>query len=628
MCGICGMAGMVDEELLRKMCQMLAHRGPDDEGFYLGEEAALGHRRLAVLDIARGHQPMHNEDRSLWLVFNGEIYNFQELKALLLKKGHEFYTLGDAEVILHLYEEFGEGCLPRLRGMFALAIWDEPKKRLFLARDRLGIKPLYYAFLQEKIIFASELKALLLSELVSRELNLAALDAYLTFRYIPAPGTIFSNIRKLPPAHYLTWKALETRGKGRISISRYWDLPYAPGPRKSKSYYAHRLLRELKEAVGLRLISEVPLGAFLSGGVDSSAIVALMSEASGAAVKTFCVGFEDEAFDERPFARRVAEDFSTEHQTLVVKGEAPPLLEVAWHLDEPLADAASIPTFRMARLAKEYVTVVLSGEGADELFAGYSQYKVARALANLHPPWPASAGLLLGRFFPQDGYVGRGLTFLASLSDPSSAFLRLMAVFTEEEKKGLLVDEVYERIRAGPRAALEARRCLEAEPGSWVEKIFRRDLRTWLPDDLLLKGDKMTMAWGLEQRLPYLDHRLVEFALNIPVDLKVRLFGEKFILREALKGRLSKEILSRPKHGFSVPWQDWMSGELAPFWGRLMSRRYLAEQGLFKYSFFEGLLNRRRGLGNLYRRRKFWTLFSFQLWYDVFVRGEGKRPES
>jgi len=628
MCGICGMAGMVDEELLHNMCRMLAHRGPNDEGFYLGEGAALGHRRLAVLDIARGHEPMHNEDRSLWLVFNGEIYNFQELKAFLLKRGHKFYTLGDAEVILHLYEEFGEGCLQRLRGMFALAIWNEPKKTLFLARDRLGIKPLYYAFLQERIIFASELKALLLSPLVSRGLDLAALDAYLTFRYIPAPCTIFRDIQKLPPAHCLTWKALETRGKGRISINRYWDLPYEPGPRKSKSYYAHRLLGELKEAVGLRLISEVPLGAFLSGGVDSSAIVALMSEASEAAVKTFCVGFEDEAFDERPFAQRVAEHFSTEHETLVVKGEAPPLMEVAWHLDEPLADAASIPTFRMAKLATEYVTVVLSGEGADELFAGYSQYKVARAVANLRAPWPAGAGLLFSRLFPQDGYVGRGLAFLAFLSDPTSAFFRLMAVFTEEEKKRLLVDEVYERIRAGPRGVLEARRRLEDEPGSWMEKIFRHDLKTWLPDDLLLKGDKMTMAWGLEQRLPYLDHKLVEFALNIPVDLKVRLFGEKYILREALKGRISKDILSRPKHGFSVPWQDWVRGELAPFWRRLMSRKYLAKQGLFKYSFLDRLLNRRRALGNLYRRRQFWTLFSFQLWYDVFVRGEGKRPES
>ena len=626
MCGICGMAGMVEEGLLRDMCRMLAHRGPDDEGFYVGEGAALGHRRLAVLDIARGHEPMHNEDRSLWLVFNGEIYNFQELKALLLKKGHQFYTLGDAEVILHLYEEFGERCLEKLRGMFALAIWDEAKRRLFLARDRLGIKPLYYAFLQGKIIFASELKALLLSPLISRKLDLAALDAYLTFRYIPAPCTIFSDIRKLPPAHYLTYEVREGQ-KGRISIGRYWDLPYAPGPRKSKSYYAQRLLQELKEAVRLRLMSEVPLGAFLSGGVDSGAIVALMSEASDAAVKTFSVGFEDEAFDERPFAERVAEDFSTEHETLVVKGEAPPLKEVAWYLDEPLADAASIPTFRMAKLAKKFVTVVLSGEGADELFAGYSQYKVARVLENLRVPWSSSAGIILSHLLYQDGYLGRGLAFLGFLSDPPQAFFRLMAVFTEEEKEDLLIDEVYKEIKAGPRAILEARRRLRAEPGSWMEKIFRRDLKTWLPDDLLLKGDKMTMAWGLEQRLPYLDHKLVEFALNIPVDLKVRLFGEKYILREALKGRLAEDILSRPKHGFSVPWPNWLKGELAPVCERLMSRKYLVEQGFFKYAFLEKFFSRRRALSNLYRRRQFWALFSFQLWYDVFVKGEGKRPD-
>jgi asparagine synthase (glutamine-hydrolysing) len=605
---------------------MLAHRGPDDQGFYLGKEAALGHRRLAVLDIARGQEPMHNEDRSLWLVFNGEIYNFQELKALLLKKGHEFYTLGDAEVVLHLYEEFGEKCLEQLRGMFAFGVWDESQKRLFLARDRLGIKPLYYAFLQGKIVFSSELKALLLSDLVSRELDFAALDEYLSFRYTPAPGTIFRDIHKLPPAHYLTYEAHNPQ-EDRINIGCYWDLPYTPGPRRSKTYYAQRLLEELKEAVRLRLISEVPLGAFLSGGVDSSAIVALMSEAGDAAVKTFSVGFEDEAFDESPFALKVAEQFCTQHQTLVVKGEAPPLAKVAWHLDEPLADAASIPTFQMAELAKKFVTVVLSGEGADELFAGYSQYKVMRALDNLRAPWSTSAGLILSHLFPQDGYVGRGLAFLGFLPDPSEAFFRLMAVFTEEEKEDLLTDGVYKEIKAGPRAVLEARRRLQAEPGSWMEKIFRRDLKTWLPDDLLLKGDKMTMAWGLEQRLPYLDHKLVEFASKLPVDLKVRIFGEKYILREALKGRLAKEILSRPKHGFSVPWQDWLEKELAPFCERLMSEEYLAEQGLFKYSFLKKFFTRRRALSNLYRRRQFWTLFSFQLWSDIFVKGEGKWPE-
>ena len=501
------------------MRSTIRHRGPDGQGAYEDDSATLLHERLSIIDLAGGRQPMSDESGRYRVIFNGEIYNYREIRGELAGQGHTFRTQSDTEVIVHLYEQMGERCVEQLIGMFAFAIWDSVERTLFLARDRLGIKPLFYAELPGgRFLFASELKAILAHGGVARELDPEGLDQYLTFMYVPAPRTIVRGARKLPPGHTLTVR------DGHCVIRRYWELPRAEPIHKGRPFAveASELRARLQEAVRCRMISDVPLGAYLSGGLDSSLIVALMSLASHAPVNTFSVGFEEHGFDERPYARLVAEQFGTNHRELVVRRQAADSLrKIIRALDEPVADSAAIPTYFMAELTKPCVTVVLTGEGADELFAGYSHYKILAWADRLSAVSPCGRGavralevLPLDRRRPRRGVCRR-------LEDRPAAYLALKSVFTQTEKARLYSDGLKASCRTIAPADEAVRRFLRPSGEPYLQQLLRMDLATWLPDDLLVKVDRMTMAHGVEARVPYLDHRVVEAVMHMPPSWKL-----------------------------------------------------------------------------------------------------------
>ncbi|MEE9521317.1 MAG: asparagine synthase (glutamine-hydrolyzing), partial [candidate division NC10 bacterium] len=539
MCGIVGKLNLTGEavspEAINRMSGLLAHRGPDDQGTFLDGALGLGARRLAILDLSSaGRQPLSNEDGSLWVVFNGEIYNFRQLKGELEGKGHRFRSQTDTEVLVHLYEEEDLRGVEQLQGMFAFALWDKRRKRLLLARDRLGKKPLFYAFDGRTFRFASEMKAIL-TDGVSKELDPLALHFYLTYRYIPHPHTIFQSIRKLPPAHLLLLEG------GKVRIEPYWQLTSSPIIEQNEEALCQELVERLRQAVRSRMISDVPLGAFLSGGIDSSAVVALMTEASPTPVKTFCVGFEGDG-DDLNRARIVAQAFGTEHHELVVKPDAVGVLpSLVRHLDEPFADPSIIPTFYIARFTREYVTVALNGDGGDETFAGYSKYWQDRAAAWL-------------RVLPKvlnDGLLHRTIALLRGLAPKSGRLESLQEVcwsasLTPPERYAFLSQALEETVRknlyspdlqatTGNSPDLLAQRYQSILFKDDVNRMLAADVKGFLPDDLLYKMDMATMAHGLEARSPFLDHRFVEFAFGIPGSSKLRGLKRKVILKKALR---------------------------------------------------------------------------------------------
>jgi len=622
MCGIAGVISLggrpVHEGELHAMCDVMAHRGPDGEGFYMAPGVGLGMRRLSIIDLETGNQPIGNEDGTVWVVMNGEIYNFQSLRQELLALGHSFSSATDTEVIVHLYEELGARCVERLRGMFAFAVWDVRRRRVLVARDRVGIKPLYYAEVDGRLLFASELKAILQLPEVERRLDPDALASVFAFLTSPARHSVVAGVRKLEPGHLLVAGA-----DGQVRVRPYWDVKFEPEHGRDETYFVERLRELLHESVKLHLVSDVPLGAFLSGGLDSSSVVATMARVASGPVKTFAIGFQDPDFDERPHARRVAERFGTDHRELVVEPAALDVIEdIVWHLDEPFGDPSAIPTYMVSKLAREDVTVVLSGDGGDELFAGYDKYRVEQRERRYGalPPLVRGALSLAGRLMP-DGMRGRNFVRHFSLRG-WDRYIDALTLFRPDEERRLFRPEVTATLSRRDPWREEADRLARAG-GDWLTALQYHDLKAYLPLDILTKVDRMSMAHSLEARVPLLDHKVVEFAATIPPELRLRDGGQtKHIFKRAMRGTLPDTIIDRPKHGFAVPLDRWFRGPLAEFSRDLLLSQRSRERGILEPAYVEALLERhRRGRPLDFQ---LWTLIAFEQWCRTFL--DTRRP--
>jgi asparagine synthase (glutamine-hydrolysing) len=630
---MCGIAGMIEpeaamsfaerRELIGLMCYAIEHRGPDDEGFHIDGGVALGMRRLSIIDLFTGHQPISNEDGSIWIVFNGEIYNFRELRDELIARGHTFQTSTDTEVIVHLYEDDGEACVERLRGMFAFAIWDSREQKLFIARDRVGIKPLHYWQEGGTLIFGSEIKSILQHPKVSREINLEAISDFLSFCYVPDPATAFRGIHKLPPGHTLSFK------NSRLTTRRYWDFNYPEQtetePARSESYYIEKIQELITEAVRLRLISDVPLGAFLSGGIDSSTIVATMARLMDRPVKTFSIGFTESSFNELHYARTAARHLGTDHHEFVVTPDVCKLVEeIIWHHDEPFADVSSIPTYIVSKMAREHVTVVLSGDGGDELFAGYERYLVdqKREVFERVPGFIRRNVLMTAsRLLPRAAY---GKNFLRHIAlDPDARYIDSISYFNESKKKNFLSSDF--RRALGAYNSDEAFKQVYAAPLSKerIDHLLYLDSKTYLPGDILTKVDRMSMAHSIEARVPLLDHELIEFVQTIPASLKLRGDSTKHILKRAVRGLVPDEIIDRPKQGFDVPIKKWLNDELRDLLGDTLTDSRTRERGYFNRRAVEAILDEHRR-GRRDNARHLWGLLTLELWHRAFI---DRRPE-
>ena len=624
MCGIAGKVNLdgrpVDTGRLAAMARALAHRGPDDEGVYADGPVGLAHRRLSIVDLSpAGHQPMSDADGRLWVTFNGEIYNFQELRAELQARGYRFRSRTDTEVLLYLYAEYGVECLSKLRGFFAFALWDAPRRRLFAARDRLGKKPFYYYHDGRTFTFASEAKGLLQDPEVTPRPDLTAIHHYLTYQYVPSPWSAFAGVRKLPPAHYLVLEG------GALRVARYWELDYRRKLRLSEAEAAEALLEHLREAVRLRLISDVPLGAFLSGGVDSSAVVALMSQVSGAPVKTFSIGFEEAEYNELAYARLVARRFGTEHQEFIVKPEVVEVLpRLVWHYNEPFADSSAIPTYYLARMTRQSVTVALNGDAGDENFAGYERYLAVR-LAHQYDRLPAvlRRGLLgaLRGVLPRRprGWLGKGHRFLDALArDPGRRYCYWIAHFNREDKEQLYTPEFKAQVNGVDAEDWVIKLFNASKAPDIVDAILDVDVRSYLPDDLLVKVDVATMAHSLEARSPLLDHVLMEFVASLPAHFKLRRWTKKYIFKKALEGLLPAEVLHRPKMGFGVPIDHWFRHELKAMAGDVLLSATARQRGYFNPDFVRRMIDE-HAAGTRRWHPQLWNLLLLELWHRMFI---------
>jgi asparagine synthase (glutamine-hydrolysing) len=626
---VCGIAGIVslapgaavDADALRTMAAQLVHRGPDDEGYYVDATRCCGlaFRRLSIIDVAGGRQPIATEDGAIQVVFNGEIYNFRELRAELEQCGHRFTTRSDSEVIAHLYEQHGERCFQKLAGMFAIAIWDGRRRRLVLVRDRFGKKPLTYAVHEGRLYFASEAKAILALPGFPREIDPQSLHRYLLFQYVAAPHSIFRGFRKLPPAHFLVLAAEQGRVAEPIA---YYALPRPPRFDGRYRDAKQRLGELLTRAVERRLISDVPLGAFLSGGVDSSIVVALMYELGVSPLRTFSIGFPDWRYDETAYASRIAGQFKTEHHEHIVTPQAREVLEkLAWHYDEPFADSSAIPTYYVSHWTRQHVTVALTGDGGDECFAGYDRYRAAR-LSAMFDSWPRSVRGRVARLAGDDPPLPRTLRnrayrFLRSMTwDAPRRYLSWVAVFQPDLLESAYTPEFAARIdRVAPIREFET--MYASSGGDVVERAIRTDFAGYLPYDLLTKVDIASMACSLECRAPFLDHELVEFALSLPIQWRLGrgARGGKRILRDWARTRLPHDLLDRPKMGFGVPIGRWLRDELAD----LLIERVLAEGSLSRRIFRSARLEEIVGAhlaGAANYEHPLWALLMLELWHD------------
>jgi asparagine synthase (glutamine-hydrolysing) len=624
MCGITGVVGSLrtGRSTLQRMNDALLHRGPDGEGFYWSDDVGLGMRRLAIIDVAGGDQPIYNEDGSVCLVFNGEIYNFLDLRQDLERRGHTFATQSDTEVVVHAYEEYGVECLEHLWGMFALALWDTREHRLLLARDRLGKKPLvYYADPHGGLAFASELQALLTHPAVPREVDPRAIDDYLTYLYVPAPNTAYRNLRKLPPGNRLVWQA------GRVTVEPYWHVRYSEKLRISEDEAVEQFGALLRDAVRRRLIADVPLGAFLSGGMDSSSVVAEMAELSAAPVKTFSIGFGERDFDELFFARQVAERFGTEHHELVVEPHALDVLPtLVRHYGEPYGDSSAIPTYYVAQLTRQHVTVALNGDGGDEILAGYERHWAARIAARYDTiPRFVRHGLIrpLIPLLPEPrqrrAFLRRAKRFMTAAHLPVlDRYLHWVGAYTPGQKHSLYSDD-FTRLLGDSDSGRWLREALAPEPHlDPVDAVLRADALLYLPEDLLAKVDIASMANSLEARSPLLDHRLVEFCAALPSSYKLKGRTSKWLLRRLMRDRLPPAILTRPKMGFGVPVGDWLRGELRPLLeDTLLSSRAL-NRGYFKGSAVRALVDEHVSR-RADRTSHIWGLLMLEMWFREFV---------
>ena len=616
MCGIVGIVrwggAPVFEHEIRDMCGAMVHRGPDEEGVYLGDGVALGMRRLSIIDLDHGQQPICNEDGSVWIVFNGEIYNYRELRRDLERKGHTFRTASDTETIVHLYEDLGPRCVDALRGMFAFAIWDARQRRLLLARDRLGIKPLYYAERDGELLFASELKPILQLPHVDRSVSWEAASHLFTSLATPSSQSIVAGIRKLEPARIATATADRP-----LKIERYWDVEFVPDEETSEDELVERLRELLVESVSLHQVSDVPVGAFLSGGIDSSAIVATMAPIAPGRFKTFSIGFAEGGYNELDYARQVASAFGTDHYDLILRPDVVRIVEdLTWYLDEPFGDTSAIPTYMVSKLAAEHVKVVLSGDGGDELFAGYDKYLVERRERRLDKVPGAIRGVAgaIGRAMPEGM---RGRRFLQHMAlDGPRRYLNASTLFATAQLRSLFQGEAFEEVtRHDPLAASLA--ALEPKGDDWLAAIQYRDLESYLPLDILTKVDRMTMAHSIEARPPLLDHKLVEFAATIPARIRLRGGTTKYLLKRAMRGILPDAIIDRPKHGFAVPVAHWFRGQLSEFARDLLLSDTCRHRGFFNPHYIESLLQQNARGRDL--DLQLWTILSFELWCRRFL---------
>lgn len=629
MCGICGIISLwpkeaVSEDTLRLMCKELTHRGPDDEGVYLKNgrvSVGLGHRRLSIIDLSSsGHQPMANEDKTVWIVLNGEIYNFKELRPELESKGHRFSSDTDTEVIVHLYEEYGEECVKYLRGMFAFAIWDEERASLFLARDRVGKKPLLYSFWDGRFSFSSEFASLLAGGLVKKDINSEAVNYYLTFGYVPSPMSIYTGVFKLPAAHTLLFK------DGEIKIKRYWRLDYSDKLNITEKEAVEETVSLLKEAVKIRLYSDVPLGAFLSGGIDSSTIVALMSQLSEAKVRTFSIGFEDDDYNELDYARSIADRFNTEHHEFIVKPDAlgilPALVE---RYGEPYADSSCIPTYYVARQTKEFVTVALNGDGGDELFAGYDRYQamiVAECLQKLpffvKPVIKKLAGLFPDSLDPKNN-LRRIRRFIEGAMLPlDKRYVRWVGIFDPVLKERFYSQDFKQKINDADIVNYIGSFLKGVNRLGLLDSLLNADVNTYLLNDLLVKVDITSMMNSLEARSPFLDHKLMEFAARLPEKYKIKGAVKKYILKKAIINLIPPENVHRRKMGFGVPVGKWFRNELKDFLQDTLLSQHSLKRGYFKPGAIKDTVK-----AHLEGRQDYtfqlWSLLMLELWHKRFI---------
>ncbi|HEV2397909.1 MAG TPA: asparagine synthase (glutamine-hydrolyzing) [Candidatus Sulfotelmatobacter sp.] len=626
MCGICGKLGFeparaVSRALITDMLDTIRHRGPDDEGIYLGSQVGLGFVRLSIIDLVNGHQPLSNEDGTIWIVFNGEIYNYRELRAFLLSKGHTLKTQTDTEVIVHLYEELGAGCLERLRGMFAFALWDQNTRTLLLARDRVGIKPLYYSVSKNAIVFASEIKAILADPEVRRELAPEIIDRFLTFLYVPGEDTLLKDVHKLAPGHYLLIK------DGKLEIRQYWDLKFLkPADALSLKDAENQLSNLLSESVELHMIADVPVGVLLSGGVDSTAVLSCAAQRTKKEISSYTVGFAGSGFiDERPYAKLAAETFGTRHHEMTISAAdfAEFLPKYVWHMEEPVCEPPAIAMYYVSKLARKYVKVLLSGEGGDEAFAGYSNYRsiiwmerlkqvcaplnnrLSRGLSQLNS-WVRSERVakyapLVAATFPQYYYSRTSTPYRYSGNGIGELY---SSDFVTQVDRELTIEPV--------------RRLFSAVNDECIlDQMLYIDTKTWLPDDLLIKADKMTMANSLELRVPLLDHRLLEFAAALPSNYKLKGFTLKYIWKKTLSDRIPEPILKRKKAGFPVPYESWLRNEFRQQIHDVLTDRKTLQRGYFQKSAIEKMIRANNESGAY--SKEIFSLVTLELWHRMFM---------
>lgn len=624
MCGIVGIVhkekNPIDETLLRRMNEAIFHRGPDEDGFYINEGVGLAMRRLAIIDLSGGQQPMHNQDKTAWIVFNGEIYNYQVLRQKLEKLGHQFYTNSDTEVIVHLYDRYGMDCPNHLRGMFAFAIWDTRDKSLFLARDRVGKKPILYAQNKGDFIFGSEFQSLLLHPNISRDVNNEAIHQYLSFLCVPAPLTAYKQVKKLEPGHWLRWQ------NGEIETQRYWQPDFNNKIKISEEEAGERAIEILRESVKLRLISEVPLGAFLSGGIDSSAVVALMAQSMDKPVKTFSIGFEEQDYSELHHAKRVAEHIGADHHEFIVRPNAMEVLPMlVEHYGEPYADSSAIPTYYVARETRKHVTVALNGDGGDESFAGYERYAAMKLAERYHkiPVLLRKAIELPVKAFrvneTRKSRVRDLKRFLKSASLPKvERYLALVNVLDKKTKAELYTRDFQNEVGNINTADNLARWFSQANGAGIIDSVLLTDTMTYLPDDLLVKVDIATMAVSLEARSPFLDHNVIEFAASLPEHLKLRGLTTKYLLKKILGRLLPQENLTRRKMGFGVPISHWLRGEMKSFLMEILLSEKACKRGIFKKEKVTQLIEHHTS-GTRDYGQGLWTLLMLELWFQRFI---------
>lgn len=619
MCGICGILNRsgrpADPVLLERMATSLTHRGPDDAGYYVHAQVGLGHRRLNIIDLDTGHQPIFNENGRCVLIFNGEIYNYLELRRGLAERGHVFSTKTDTEVILHLYEEKQERCLEDLRGMFSFALWDDEKKELFFARDRLGKKPFFYYVDDERFLFASEIKAVLKND-ISRDLDTDAVFDFFKYQFIPSPRTIFRKIRKLPPGHF------GKVSKNSFVLNRYWDIPVREDGFQGRSLASleDELDSLLSEATKIRLISDVPLGAFLSGGLDSSLVVALMKKHSNAPVKTFAIGFKEKSYDESGFAARAAQAIQTDHKKFDVEYRILDILEtLVAHFDEPFGDSSAIPTYYLSQFTKENVTVALSGDGGDELFGGYRRY-IAHKLGRFFTRIPSGIRKFafenpVKKLPVRSGYYGTSLTkklklFAKASQRIESGRFYLPQIFEEPEVRSVFGDRRL-RLRTHAYDDLLYAEFRKADRFDDLTKLMWFDLHYYLPDDILVKVDRMSMRHSLEVRAPYLDQRVVEYAFNLPLEFKIHRLTGKYILKKIARNYLPRDIVARKKQGFMVPLDAWFKAELIPLFTEKVLNNEMFERAVVERIFRDHMSGRDD------YSVKMWLLLSFAIFMDT-----------